>query len=127
MLIFKDVSTTYPDNMVESWPIHSSSITSIMTPSKKQLETQEVSKKDRRQETQEGKKGPTSSILFPLATHQCARPTLTIQVARLFSDMLILASKLLLMYFNFDLPNSNQLSKDKKPSPIIFALHHVYP
>ena len=106
--------------------IYYASFQSMLT-SKKQLETEEVSKKDRRQETQEGKKGPTSSILFPLATHQCARPTLTIQVARLFSDMLILASKLLLMYFNFDLPNSNQLSKDKKPSPIIFALHHVYP
>ena len=42
MLIFKAMSTTFPYNMVESQPIHSTSIPSIMPPSKKQLEHQKT-------------------------------------------------------------------------------------
>lgn len=114
MLILKDLSTTTPKNMIESWPIHSISIFLCLLLRNRWF--------IRRQETQElSKKDPTSSILLPLTTHECALPTLTIQVTRLFSDMLIFGSKLLLVYFNFHLPNSDQLSKDKKPCHYYFC------
>lgn len=103
MLIFKDMSTTYPNNMVKSWPIHSTNIS--MSASKKQLEHQKTG------DSRSNLKSPISSILLPPTTHQCVFPTLATQVSVQFSDMLIFTSKSLLMYLNFDCPQSQSAEK----------------
>lgn len=112
MLIFKDMSTTCPNNMVKSWPIHSTNIS--MPPSKEQLEHQKAG------DSRSNLKSPTSSILLPPTTHQCVFPTLATQVSTQFSDMLIFTSISLLMYLNFDYPKSQSA---EKPSHCYYLCH----
>lgn len=67
------------------------------------------------QRTESDREAPTSSLSPAPASHQCALSTLVTQVSIRFSDML--TSKLL-MYFNFDLPDSNQLSDQSAESQV---------
>lgn len=114
MLIFKAMSTTVPNNMVESQPIHSTSIPSIMPPSKKQLEHQKT--------REPGNKWESPPVLSPDHSSMCMDNSNHPNCQTILSHAFIFAFKLLLMYFTFDLSNSNQLSKDRRSIPIIFMM-----
>lgn len=77
------------------------------------------------EDAESDQEAPTSSLSPAPITHQCALSTLVTQVSVLFSEMLFFASKLL-MYFNFDLPDSNQLSDQSTESQVTSVTAALY-